>query len=101
VLSSHLTSRLAVCLYALTFAGLGLAKAFFWRHAVRGGLLAPDTGAEQAARISRRVWATPATALVVVVTSFLGLPYTFVGFTLIPVVALLLDRSARRAVVAS
>jgi uncharacterized membrane protein len=35
LLSEYYWSRVAICLYALSFAGLGLAKVFLWRHAVK------------------------------------------------------------------
>jgi len=90
VLSEH-DSRSAVILYASAFTGLGLAKAAFWRYAVRHGLTA---GADpEAASISRRVWATPLTAGLVVAAAAMDIPHAYYGFMLIPLAAYLLQKS--------
>jgi len=90
VMSEYPNLRVAVALYAFTFAGLGLAKLGFWRHAVRKRLVDPD--ASEARSISRRVWATPLTATAVGVAAVAGVPHAYAGFVLIPAVAGLLDR---------
>lgn len=90
LLSEFFGSPLVTTIYALVFAALGLAKAAFWRHAVRRGLVL--AGAPDARHISRRVWSTPLTAGVVAVVSALGVPFGVMGFAMIPVVARILDR---------
>jgi uncharacterized membrane protein len=90
VMSEHPRRRVAVGLYAFTFAGLGLAKLGFWRHATRRRLVEPDSA--EARSIGRRVWATPVTAAAVGVAAVAGVPYAYAGFALIPAVARLLDR---------
>jgi uncharacterized membrane protein len=89
VLSEHIGSGLAVTVYALSFAGLGLAKAGLWRHAVRRGQV--TTGTSEVSHVTRRVWATPITAIAVAAAALFGVPFAFVGFMVIPLVAQLLD----------
>jgi uncharacterized membrane protein len=96
LMSEYYYSRLAIGIYACSFAGLGLAKASLWHHAVRLNLLATDIDAAQAARISRRVWATPITSFAVVTGVLMGIPYAYCGFALIPFIALVLDRTVAR-----
>lgn len=91
--SEYFLSSLATCVYAFSFAGLGLAKAFFWRHAVKNHLLATDVDSLHVAGIGRRVWATPITSLAVIVAAVVGIPYAYFGFMLIPLVAFLLSRT--------
>jgi len=90
LLSEHIASRIAVTVYALSFAGLGLAKAGLWRHAVRGGQVKAERPVVRG--ISRRVWATPLTAVLVAAAAIAGVPFAFVGFALIPPIAALLRR---------
>ena len=94
LLSEYFFSRVAVCVYACSFAGLGLAKVSFWHHAVHKKLLAKDIDATEAARISRRVWATPITSSIVVAGTVAAIPFAYCGFAFIPLVAYLLDRTA-------
>ena len=98
LMSEYFGSRLATTVYALVFAGLGLAKAGLYRHAVRRGLV--DTSSSDAARIGARVWATPITATGVAVAAIAGLPWPVMGVMFIPVVAQLLDRRARQGTTA-
>jgi uncharacterized membrane protein len=93
LMSEYFFSRVAICVYAISFAGLGFAKATFWHHAVYSHLLAKDVDVKQSVRISRRVWATPAASLTVALAAVIGILYAFCGFTLIPLIALLLDRT--------
>ncbi len=96
VFSEYYYLRVAVYLYAMTFAAVGLAKALFWRYAVRRKLLAHDVDGRRIQRISRRTWATPSTCLIVTIAAGLGIPFSYFGFMLIPLVALGLDRSVPR-----
>jgi len=96
LLSEYYFSRVAICIYAGSFAGLGFAKVSFWHHAIKKHLLAKDSDANHSDRISRRVWATPITSLTVVIATAVGIPYAYCGFTLIPLIALLLDRTVAR-----
>jgi len=96
LLSDYYFSRVAICVYACSFAGLGFAKASFWHYAVKKHLLAKDSNTSQVARISRRVWATPITSFAVIIAAVAGIPYTYCGFALIPLVAFLLDRTVAR-----
>jgi len=93
LMSEYYFSRVAICLYACSFAGLGLAKAVLWHRAVKQHLLANDKGAVQASRIGRRVWATPITSVLVILAVIMDIPHSYFGFAGIPVVALLLDRT--------
>ena len=93
LLSEYPWSRVTVTVYALIFTGLGLAKASLWRGALRHRLV--DVNSAEAQSISRRVWATPLTAATVGVLGGIGVPFTMLGFTLIPLVARALDRSRR------
>ncbi|MFI5142582.1 MAG: TMEM175 family protein [Thermoanaerobaculales bacterium] len=90
VLSEHITSRIAGAVYATSFAGLGLAKAGLWRRAVHNGHVRADRLVVRG--VNRRVWATPLTAGVVAVAALVGVPFAFVGFMLIPMVAFFLQR---------
>jgi uncharacterized membrane protein len=94
VLSEHIASRTAAVVYAVSFAGLGLAKAGFWRHSVRKGHVRADRGVVRS--LNRRVWATPLTAGLVAVAALLDVPFAFVGFAFIPLVAVLLQRLGTR-----
>ena len=96
LMSEYYFSRVAICIYAFSFAGLGFAKAAFWHHAVKKHLLAKDIDAMQAARINRRVWSTPITSFAVAIAAIVGIPYAYCGFALIPLVAFLLDRTVAR-----
>jgi len=80
--------------YGLMFAGLGLAKAFLWRHAVKCGLT--DTSEPEVRSISRRVWSVPVSATVVTGLAWAGVPFAIAGFMLTPLVALAFDRIRRR-----
>ena len=91
---SYPWSRVTVTVYAFIFTGLGLAKASLWRGAVRCRLV--DVDSAEAQSISRRVWATPLTAAAVGTLGAVGVPFTMVGFTAIPIVARLLDRRGVR-----
>jgi uncharacterized membrane protein len=97
VFSEYYYLRAAVFPYALTFGGVGLAKASFWRYVVKQRLLAPDVDARQSKRVGRRTWATPITCLLVMIGAGVGVPFSYFGFMLIPLVALGLDRTVRRA----
>jgi uncharacterized membrane protein len=92
LLSEHFGTRIAVVVYASTFAGLGLAKAAYWRHAVRRGHV-HDPLSAAVGSISRRVWATPLAAAAVAVAASLGVPYAPLGFVAIPLLVRLLDRA--------
>ncbi len=92
LMSEYHELGLAVSLYALSFAAQGVAKASFWRHAVRRKLFAHDVEWNEVLRIGRRVWATPLTCGCVAGLAILGVPFAYAGFALIPLVALLLDR---------
>ncbi len=93
LLSEQFGSRVAVVVYASTFAGLGLAKAVYWRHAVKRGHVRERSSASVRS-ISRRVWATPLAAGAVAIAAAAGLPFAPAGFVAIPVLARLLDRPA-------
>jgi uncharacterized membrane protein len=95
LLSEYFTTRIAVTIYALTFTGLGFAKAALWRHAARRRLV--DPGTPESVSIGRRVWATPIAAVCVAIAGASGVPYAVAGFGLIPVVAQLLDRPRKTA----
>ncbi len=97
VMSEYFYLTVAIGLYAGSFAALGLAKVSFWHFAVRSKLLAHDVEARRVQRISRRTWANPITCLAVIVGAVIGIPLSYVGFVLIPLVALALDRSVPRA----
>jgi uncharacterized membrane protein len=90
LLSEYPWSRVTVTVYALIFTGLGLAKVSLWRNALRHRLV--DVASAEAQSISRRVWATPLTAATVGGLGAVGVPFAMLGFTLIPLVARLLDR---------
>jgi uncharacterized membrane protein len=96
VMSEYYYSHIAVSLYAVSFAALGLAKASFWRYAVRCKLLAHDADPYEVKRISRRVWATPLTCIIVMIAAMFKIPYSYFGFMLIPLAAIILDRTAPR-----
>ena len=93
LVSEYYFSRVAISMYAFSFAGLGLAKTFFWRHAVKAHLLTGDADPMQVKSIGRRVWATPITSIAVIIATACGIPYAYVGFGAIPLVASILGRS--------
>jgi uncharacterized membrane protein len=90
VLSEHIGASLAVAVYALCLAGLGLAKAGWWRHAVRRNLV--TKGSAEGSRIGRRVRATPLTTLAIAFAALEGVPFAYVGFMVTPLVAGALQR---------
>jgi uncharacterized membrane protein len=96
VLSEYYYLSYAVSLYAIAFAALGVAKALLWRHAVKRKLLGQYALSIEVVRIGRRVWATPLTSLGVVVLAVSGVPFAYFGFMFIPLVALILDRTASK-----
>jgi uncharacterized membrane protein len=98
VLSEFFHSPVAVCLYATTFAGMGLAKASFWRHAVARQLV---PASEETSRIGHRIWSTPITAAGVAIAAGLGVPNAIMGLLLLPLIAWLLDRRGRKAAVSA
>ncbi|HUI31184.1 MAG TPA: TMEM175 family protein [Candidatus Acidoferrales bacterium] len=63
ILSEYYYLRFAACVYTVAFAGISVAKAFFWRHAVRNKLIGPGVDPIQVTRASRRVWAAPIVCL--------------------------------------
>ncbi len=93
VMSEYYYLNIAICFYAVSFAVLGLAKAAFWRHAIKHKLLAHDADNLQVRRIGRRVWATPITCGAVTIAAGAGIPYSLIGFMFIPLVAFALDKS--------
>ena len=93
VMSEFYYLNIAICFYAVSFAVLGLAKAAFWRHAVKNNLLSHDADIHQVRRIGRRVWATPITCGAVTIAAGAGIPYSYFGFMFIPLVAFALDRT--------
>ncbi|MGD1046874.1 MAG: TMEM175 family protein [Bacteroidota bacterium] len=96
LMSEYCFSRVAICVYACSFAGLGFTKTSFWHHSVKKHLLAKDIDVTQVARISRRVWSTPITSFAVVIAAVTRIPYAYYGFAFIPLIALLLDRTVDR-----
>ncbi len=93
IMSEYYYLNIAICFYAVSFAVLGLAKAAFWRHAVKNKLLSPGADIHQVRRIGRRVWATPITCGAVMIAAGMGIPYSQMGFMFIPLVAFALDRT--------
>ncbi len=91
--SEYFSSRLAVTIYALTFTGLGLAKAGLWRYVVRQGLV--DTTTPEVAAISRRIMAPPTGAAAVAILGAAGVPFAVAGFGLIPILVRIFDRRGR------
>jgi uncharacterized membrane protein len=91
LLSEHFGTRVAVVVYATSFAGLGVAKAAYWRHAVRRGHV-HDPLSDAVRSIGRRVWAAPLAAAGVAIAAALGVPYAPAGFVAIPLLVRLLDR---------
>jgi uncharacterized membrane protein len=91
--SENYTSTVALLVYALTLAGVGLLKLVVWRHAVgQPQLLGPAATPALVHTISRRSWAVPLTGLTVALLAGLGWRFAYVGFGLIPAVAWLLSR---------
>ena len=93
--SEHHTSRVALVVYAAAFALMGLAKVALWRHARAHGLLYEDLDAGFVASLGARTWAGPLGALVVLGLASARVPFAWGGFMAIPILALLLHRSAR------
>jgi uncharacterized membrane protein len=96
VMSEYYYLNTAICFYAISFAALGLAKASFWRYAVKKKLLANGVETRQIQRIGRRVWATPIVCGAVTIAAGVVIPYSYFGFMFIPLIAFLLDRTASK-----
>ena len=89
LVSSHYASKTAVSLYATGFGLLGACKARFWHHAVRRGLV--HAAGNVTREIGRRVGAAPIVSAVVIILALLGIPYSYVVFGAIPLVARILS----------
>ena len=92
VFSEYFWSRTAFVFYTASFAGAGLTKLWLWRYAAgRGDLL--EEGIDEAVlqRISRRSLAVPIVCLVTIPLSLISVFIAPLGFTLIPLIARLLD----------
>jgi TMEM175 potassium channel family protein len=92
VFSEYFWSRTAFVLYAASFAGAGLTKLWLWRYAAgRADLLEEGTDEAVLQRISRRSLAVPIGCLVTIPLSLISVFIAPLGFTLIPLIARLLD----------
>jgi uncharacterized membrane protein len=94
LVSEYFDSPLAVALYVAGIGALSLCKAMFWRHAHAHGFTRGDKA--EIDEIGRRVWASPIVSAVVLTLALVRVPYVFVGFVLIPVMARLLVGRQRR-----
>jgi len=93
LISEYFVSPIATIIYAAGFSGLSLCKVGLWRHAQSKGLIKGDRA--ETHEIGRRIWASPLVSLSVVLLAWVGVPYAYFGFLLIPVVARILSRGLR------
>lgn len=85
LVSEHFASGTAVALYAAAFGLLGACKVGLWRHAHKRGLI--HGHGHEVKEIGRRVWATPIVSSAVTLLAIVGVPYAYVLFITIPMVA--------------
>jgi uncharacterized membrane protein len=93
--SENFWSRTAFILYTGSFGAVAAAKFWVWRHAVTSGLLKQDVGPALAKKISRRSLAVPLACLLAIVLSFVSVFAAPIAFALIPVLARVLDPTAK------
>ena len=94
--SEHFWSRTAFVLYTLSFGGVATAKLLIWRHAVKANLLKPETTPELARRIERRSLAVPLACAAAIALATVSIWLAPLSFILIPLLARLLDPTARK-----
>jgi uncharacterized membrane protein len=96
--SEYYWSRTAFILYTASFAAAGIAKLWVWQYASgKGNLVGADVDPAIVKRISRRSLAVPLACGVVILLSLISIRVAPLGFTLIPLLARLLDPTRRKA----
>ena len=95
--SENFWSRTAFILYTASFGGVATAKLLIWRHAVRAKLLKKDVSPEFERRIARRSLAVPLACALAIVLSFVSIFLAPIAFVFIPLLARLLDPTAKKS----
>ena len=95
--SENFWSPTAFILYTASFGGVATAKLWIWRHAVAARLLKPEVTPELEKRIARRSMAVPLACGLAILLSFISIFLAPVSFALIPVLARLLDPTAKKS----
>lgn len=90
LVSEHFASGTAVSLYAAVFGLLGACKVGLWRHAIEHSLILGH--GNEIKEIGRRVWAAPIVSAAVALLAIAGVPYAYILFVTIPMVAQFLAR---------
>ncbi|HYE76161.1 MAG TPA: TMEM175 family protein [Blastocatellia bacterium] len=94
--SEYYTNNLALVVYAVNLALVGTTKLWIWKYASQGHQhLEPTIRAEEVLNISRRSLAMPITCLGIAIAAGFGIPFAYMGFPLMPLIAWLLGRSAK------
>jgi uncharacterized membrane protein len=94
--SENFWSRTAFILYTASFGGVATAKLLIWRHAAKAGLLKKEVGPMLELRIARRSMAVPLACAIAIGLSFISIFIAPLSFMLIPVLARVLDPTARK-----
>ena len=93
--SENFWSRTAFILYAASFGAVATVKLLIWRHATKAKLLKPDVTPAFQRRIARRSLAVPLASAAAILLSFISLWFAPISFMLIPLLARLLDPTAK------
>lgn len=94
--SENFWSRTAFILYTASFGGVATAKLLIWRHAVKANLLKKDVSPALERRIARRSLAVPLACVLAIALAFVSIFLAPIPFVLIPVLARLLDPTAKK-----
>ena len=95
--SEHYRLRTALSIYALNIALVGVAKIWLWRHAVAAGLVGKAVPREKVGEVSRRSWALPVASIGTALAAAVGVPFAYLGFVTIPLLARLFAAAAKKA----
>ena len=95
--SENFWSRTAFILYTASFGGVATAKLWIWRHAIAAKLLKPEVTPELEKRILRRSMAVPLACGIAILLSFISILLAPVSFALIPLLARMLDPTAKKS----
>ncbi|HEU4870472.1 MAG TPA: TMEM175 family protein [Pyrinomonadaceae bacterium] len=93
--SENFWSRTAFILYTASFGAVATVKFLIWRHATKAKLLKPNVTPELQRRIARRSLAVPLACAGAIALSFISIWIAPLSFIFIPLLARLLDPTAK------
>ena len=93
--SENFWSRTAFILYTASFGAVATVKFLIWRHATRAKLLKPNVTPAMQRRIARRSLAVPLACAGAIALSFISIFVAPLSFMFIPLIARLLDPTAK------